>query len=72
MSSKTKCGICGREVDYLGGGCALMMAFCRKHDITLSNVSYCAECYDNLLKGKFKAFVDAACLEIGGMEDSPT
>lgn len=66
---RTKCNICGAEVDYFTGGCALQMAFCRKHDTTLTNISFCAECYGNLLKNKFKAFADAACIEIGGMED---
>lgn len=66
---RTKCNICGAEVNYFTGGCALQFAFCRKHDITLSNISFCAECYKNLLADKWKAFVDAGCLEVGGMDD---
>lgn len=63
------CNICGAEVDYMSGGCALQFAFCRKHDTTLSNISFCAECYKALLADKWKAFVDAACLEVGGLDD---
>lgn len=37
-SRKMKCNICGAEVDYITGGCALQFTFCRKHDTTLSNI----------------------------------
>lgn len=66
-----KCNICGAEVDYLGGGCALQFAFCRKHSTTLSNISFCRDCYSNLLKDKFKAFVEAACLDVSDLEGRP-
>lgn len=41
-----KCEICGKEVDFAAGGCALMMAVCRKHTVNLINHSYCSECYE--------------------------
>ena len=69
MNKNNSCNICGREVDYADGGCALQFAFCRRHSTTLSNISFCAECYDALLKDKFKAFIDAACLNVTDVED---
>lgn len=48
MSAKG-CNLCGAEVDFANGGAALLMAFCRGHSTTLTNVSYCAECYKNMM-----------------------
>ena len=62
------CNICGKPASIDNGGCAMQMAFIRKGATTLTNVSFCAECYDNLLREKFKAFVDAANMEVGGLE----
>lgn len=62
------CNICGKSVNVFDGGCALQMAFIRKGSVTLTNISFCAECYDSLLREKFKAFVDAANMDVGGLE----
>ncbi len=35
-----KCKFCGCEADIVGGGCAIMMAFCRIHSTTLLNLTY--------------------------------
>lgn len=59
-----KCNICGGEVDIHNGGAAILMAFCRNHATSLTNVSVCAECYERLLKDKTKAFADALCVEL--------
>lgn len=62
------CNICGKSVNIFDGGCAMQMTFIRKGSTTLTNISFCAECYDNLLREKFKAFVDAAHMEVAGMD----
>lgn len=62
------CNICGKPASIYNGGCAMQMAFIRKGSTTLTNVSFCAECYDDLLREKFKAFVDAANMEVAGLE----
>lgn len=48
MSAKP-CYKCGKEVDINSGGCAMMIAFCRKHTTTLINVSYCRVCYEKFV-----------------------
>ena len=40
-----ECNICGCEVDYEDGGCAIMMAHVYDHTTSLINVSYCKDCY---------------------------
>lgn len=37
------CNCCGAPVDIENGGCAIMMAFCRQHSTTLTNVAFCAD-----------------------------
>lgn len=59
-----RCNICGGEVDYLNGGCALQIAFCRKHSTSLTNVSFCAECYDKWVKEPLSMLNHAAGLEL--------
>lgn len=44
------CNCCGKEVDVNNGGCALMMAFCINHSTTLTNIAFCKECYEALVK----------------------
>ena len=48
MSAKP-CNLCGADVDFEHGGAAIMLAFCRGHSTTLTNVAYCAECYENMM-----------------------
>lgn len=45
MIQKPNCSKCGKEVEISNGGCAFMIAFCRKHTTSLINVSYCSDCY---------------------------
>ena len=59
-----KCELCGKEVDFVAGGCALMMAVCRKHNTNLINQSYCAECYDQFLADPLHELADKACLNL--------
>ena len=62
---KTKlhaCNICGKNVDVNNGGCALMMAFCRKDTTNLINVSFCADCYNRFVKEHFEALNEDACM----------
>lgn len=44
------CKCCGAPVDIENGGCAIMIAFCRQHTTTLTNVAFCAECFENLVR----------------------
>lgn len=64
-----ECQLCKKEVDVNDGGCALMVAFCRNHSTNLTNISFCRECYDALLKEPLKRLADAACVEWYGVED---
>ena len=48
MSAKP-CNLCGAEVDFNSGGAAILMAFCRGHSTTLTNVAYCGECYKHMM-----------------------
>lgn len=59
-----KCEICGKEVDFVAGGCALMMAVCRKHNTNLINQSYCAECYDQFLADPLHELARKAALNL--------
>ena len=47
--SVNPCRICGAAVDFERGGAAIMLAFCRGHSTTLTNVAYCAECYKTVV-----------------------
>ena len=58
------CNFCNREIDILDGGCALMMAFCRKHTINLINVSFCKDCYNAFLDKHMRAMNEDARLSI--------
>lgn len=69
MAKRGCCEICGKKSDILNGGCAIMLTFCRRHSTNLMNVSYCADCYNALLKEKFKTFADSACLDIVDIDD---
>ena len=66
-----KCNLCGREVDVIDGGCALMMAFCYKHTTNLINLSFCGDCYNAFLDKHLRAINEDACLNInfGDMEE---
>ena len=44
------CNICGHEVKVEDGGCALMMAFCRRHTTNLINLAFCKSCYEMFLE----------------------
>lgn len=65
-----KCNICDGEVDFKAGGAALMMAFCDEHSTTLSNMSYCAECYKMLVDKPLRILNDKACLNIPFKEET--
>lgn len=58
------CNLCKREVDINDGGCALMMAFCRKHTTNLINISFCKDCYNAFLDRHMRAMNEDACLNI--------
>lgn len=64
----SECQLCKKEVDVNGGGCALMVAFCRNHSTNLTNISFCRDCYNALLKEPLKRLADAACVEWYGLE----
>lgn len=59
-----KCDICGGAVDFDGGGAALMMAFCYDHSTTMTNYSYCAECYKALVEKPLMVLSEKAGLNI--------
>lgn len=63
------CNICGAKVDFFDGGCVLQLAFYRRRSLKMSNISFCAKCYDVLLREKFKAFAEAALLHVSELED---
>lgn len=58
------CNICGAEVNLLTGGCALQIAVCREHNANLLNLSYCADCYKNLIEAPLKKLSDAGCMDL--------
>lgn len=58
------CEICGHSVDYENGGAALMVAFCRNHGTTLSNMSYCGRCFDETIRKPLANLNNAARLNI--------
>lgn len=59
-----KCDICDGKVDFNDGGAALMMAFCYDHCTTMSNMSYCSECYKIFVDGPLRILSDKAGLKI--------
>lgn len=65
------CNICGEEVDVNNGGCAIMLAFCRNHSTTLTNVSFCRDCYYLLIEDHLKKLNENARLHINfGKEEA--
>lgn len=72
MSAKP-CNLCGAPVDFENGGAAIMLAFCRGHSTTLTNVDYCAECYENLMDEDLRRLNANCNLQIDfGMPEPPT
>ena len=65
----TYCQLCNRDVDINSGGAALMIAFCRNHSTNLTNISFCKDCYNALLKEPIRKLADAACVEWYGIDD---
>lgn len=63
MSAKP-CHMCGKEVDVINGGCAMMIAFCRKHTTNLINTSYCHDCYKTFIAYDLKNLNEVAKLGI--------
>lgn len=68
----TKCQLCGNNVDINNGGAALMITICRNNYTNLTNVSFCKNCYDALLKEPIKKLAEAACVEWYGIDDEST
>ncbi len=67
---KNKCDVCGTEVEFGdGGGAALMMAFCVSHSTSLTNISFCKDCYQLLLKEPLKKLAENCCIELTFEED---
>lgn len=62
------CDICCGEVDFQNGGAALMMVLCYDHSVTMSNMSYCKECYKAFVEKPLKKLNDKARLGIQTME----
>ena len=58
------CSICNEAVDVNNGGCAIMLAFCRNHSTTLTNVSFCKECYDLFVDKNLRELDKTAYLKI--------
>lgn len=66
--SEIKCCICGDAIDHENGAASLMMAFCYNHSTTLTNVSYCGECFERLVKGPLGRLNIVANLQIPDMD----
>lgn len=64
MSRANDCNLCHKEVNFEEGGCALQLAFCRGHSTTLTNISFCGECFKALLEKPLKNLADSACITI--------
>lgn len=60
----SNCNICGEKVDVNNGGCAIMLAFCRNHSTTLTNVSFCRECYDLFISNPLTMLNENARLKL--------
>lgn len=71
MSNKKvdNCCICGGELDYDNGSAALMLAFCYNHAITLTNVSFCGECYKRFIQKPLAMMSEGAGMNIPTGED---
>ena len=67
--NNNNCQICGNEADIINGGCALMVAFCRNHSTNLTNISFCKDCYNALLKEPIRRLADAACVDWYDIDD---
>lgn len=63
------CCICGEEIDYENGSAALMLAFCYNHSTTLTNVSFCGECYKKFIKKPLAMISERAGMDIPTGED---
>lgn len=63
------CQLCSKDVDINNGGAALMIAFCRNHSTNLTNISFCKDCYNALLKEPIRRLADAACVEWYGIDE---
>lgn len=59
-----KCNICDNDVDFQAGGCAIMMAMCRKHTTNLINVAVCEDCYKMLVERPLMALNLSAGLNL--------
>lgn len=70
MSEKrmTKCDACGEQIDYNNGSVALMMAFCCRTETSLTNVAYCKQCYENLVKKHLIDLKNATGTNFGNFE----
>lgn len=58
------CEICGHSVDYENGGAAIMIAFCHDHGTTMSNMSYCGKCFDEMIRKPLARLSEVARLNI--------
>lgn len=67
--SVNKCNKCRKEVDVNNGGCAIMLAFCHNHSTNLINVSFCSDCYDELVDKELRVLNEKANLRIHFDED---
>lgn len=65
-----RCNICDCEVDYEGGGCAIMMAHVYDHTTSLINVSYCKDCYRKFVFKPMRQLNAAGYMNILLEEDS--
>ena len=65
----TKCQLCGNNVDINNGGAALTITIFRNNWANLTDVSFCKNCYDALLKEPIKKLAEAACVEWYGIDD---
>lgn len=67
-----KCHLCGNAFNINNGGAALMIVVCRNTYTNLTNVSFCEDCYNALLKEPIKKLAEAACVEWYGIDDDST
>lgn len=70
MMRENKCQICDEDVDINSGGAALMITFCRNHFTNMTNICFCKDCYNALLKEPIKRLADAACVEWYGIDET--
>ena len=52
----SNCAICGCNVNEIGKGkgYALMFTFVGKAFTTMSNITYCKDCYENIVENRLK------------------